>query len=267
MAEISSDSDEISEEYLYSTPLTGSRSRRIENLELSAIPSFRSILFDQIISDNDSGQLGDLEAASSENTETISDGKQRNAVTKCSDVSIPEKVKSIVGSTVIMESIDESKSTNSVSFSNEKYKSYFSGVSGKADDRSRSEIFMTTKKILPAHPDRKEFSGVVILSSEDEKENSSSSPEEKDIFRDQLQYSQHREIVSSASSSSDEESSFVIFKERKNMLNFSDTDSENECEQTDKGQSQKGGWVWNKWDADQFRLAVTTMFINAEANR
>ncbi|KRZ84034.1 Transcription termination factor 2 [Trichinella sp. T8] len=203
MAEISSDSDEISEEYLYSTPLT------------------------------------DLEAASSENTETISDGKQRNAVTKCSDVSIPEKVKSIVGSTVIMESIDESKSANSVSFSNEKYKSYFPGVSGKADDRSRSEIFMTTKKISPAHPDRKEFSGVVILSSEDEKENGSSSPEEKDIFRDQLQYSQHREILSSASSSSDEESSFVIFKERKNMLNFSDTDSENECEQTDKDYEKK----------------------------
>ncbi|KRX32136.1 hypothetical protein T05_3878, partial [Trichinella murrelli] len=63
MAEIPSDSDEISEEYLYSTPLTGSRSRHIENLELSAIPSFRSVLFDQIISDNDSGQLGDLEAA------------------------------------------------------------------------------------------------------------------------------------------------------------------------------------------------------------
>ncbi|KRZ47926.1 hypothetical protein T02_6770 [Trichinella nativa] len=147
MAEISSDSDETSEEYLYSTPLTGSRSRRIENLELN------------------------LETASSENTETISDGKQRNAVTKCSDVSIPEKVKSIVGSTVIMESIDESKSVNIASFSNEQYKSYFIGVSGKADDRSRSEIFMTTKKILPAHPDRKEFSGVVILSSEDEKEN------------------------------------------------------------------------------------------------
>ncbi|XP_003378570.1 domain protein, SNF2 family [Trichinella spiralis] len=239
MAEISSDSDEISEEYLYSTPLTGSRSRRIENLELSAIPSFRSVLFDQIVSDNDSGQLGDLEAASSGNTETISDGKQRNAVTKCSDVCSPEKVKDIVGSTVIMESIDESKSANGVSFSNEKYKSYFPGVSGKADDRSRSEIFMTTKKILPAHPDRKEFSGVVILSSEDEKENGSSSPEEKDIFRDQLQYSQHREIVSSASSSSDEESSFVIFKERKNMLNFSDTDSENECEQTDKDHEKK----------------------------
>ncbi|KRX68511.1 hypothetical protein T06_14396 [Trichinella sp. T6] len=151
MAEISSDSDEISEEYLYSTPLTGSRSRRIENLELSAIPSFRSVF--------------------SENTETISDGKQRNAVTKCSDVSIPEKVKSIVGSTVIMESIDESKSVNIASFSNEQYKSYFIGVSGKADDRSRSEIFMTTKKILPAHPDRKEFPGFVILNSEDEKEN------------------------------------------------------------------------------------------------
>ncbi|KRZ18267.1 Transcription termination factor 2 [Trichinella zimbabwensis] len=238
MAEISSDSDEISEEYLYSTPLSGARSRRIENLELSAIPSSRSVLFDQIVSDNDSGQLGDLEAVTSENTETISNGKQRNVVTKCSDVSSAEKVKSIVGSTVIMESIDESRSANAVSFSNEKYKSYVPGVSGKADDRSRSEIFMTTKKILSAHPEQKGFSGVVILSSEDEKENNSSSPEEKDIFRDQLQYSQHREIVSSASSSSDEESNFVIFKERK-ILNSSDADSENECEQTDKDHEEE----------------------------
>ncbi|KRY75058.1 Transcription termination factor 2 [Trichinella pseudospiralis] len=238
MAEISSDSDEISEEYLYSTPLSGARSRRMENLELSAIPCSRSVLFDQIVSDSDSGQLGDLEAATSETSETISNAKQRYVVTKCSDGSSPEKVKSIVGSTVIMESIDESRSANTVSFRNEKYKSYAPGVSAEVDNRSRSEIFMTTKKILPAHPEQKQFSGVVILSSEDEKQNNSSSSGEKDIFRDQLQYSQHREIVSSASSSSDEESNFVIFKERK-VLNFSDTDSENECGQALKDHEEE----------------------------